>query len=96
MDLILSKVFKEFEDGQLLPEAEAILKAMTLRFIKRENPLALFHKYFLTQNSLQRNNRVENDLPGETMNFAQKIVGKNIPKKQNDKLQVFTPQFEEH
>lgn len=97
MDLVLSKVFQERDEGTLLPEAESILKSMTLRFIHRKIPLALFHKYFVAQpNDIDENRKVENDDPGETMNIAQKIRGKLMPKKQSEKLQVFTPNITEY
>lgn len=62
MDIVLSKVFKDWEDGLALPEAESILRSMVLRFIERENPLALFHKHFLAQKfSYDENIKVDND-----------------------------------
>jgi hypothetical protein len=71
MDLVLSKIFKERDSGVVLPEAESILKSMSLRIIGRKTPLALYQKYFISQpNSIEESRKFENDKPGETMNIA--------------------------
>jgi len=96
MDLVLNKVFKEWESGTVLPEAESILQSMMRRFIERQPPLALYHKFFLTQHTkIDDNLKFDNDGPGQTMNIAQKIRGKLMPKKQNKQLQVFTREITE-
>ena len=65
IDLVLSRVFADFEGGMALPEAESIIKSMALRFIRRGSPLGLFHRNFLTRKfSLDERAKVDNDGPG--------------------------------